>query len=209
MPVANAYIDGFNFYYGCVKDTPYKWLDFSKLCTLLLPKRFTLNTIKYFTARVSATPTDPDAPTRQDVYLRALATIPHLQIVHGHFLRHAVWMPLATPPPTGHKFAQVIKTEEKGSDVNLASHLLLDAFTRVCDAALILSNDSDLLMPIQIARQRFHLQIVLVSPHPTPSVTLAREADFRRQVREGMLKISQFPDVLTDRRGTFHKPASW
>ena len=64
MPTANAYIDGFNFYYGCVKDTPYRWLDFSKLCPLLLPKRFTLGTIKYFTARISGQPSDPDAPTR-------------------------------------------------------------------------------------------------------------------------------------------------
>lgn len=209
MAIANAYIDGFNFYYGCLKRTPYKWLDFSTLCRHLLPKHFALGTIKYFTARIAGQPNDPDAPTRQNTYLRALATVPHIQIVYGHFLRHPVWMPLAAPPATGPRFAQVIKTEEKGSDVNLATHLLLDAFTRACDGALVLSNDSDLLMPIQIARHRFRLRIVLVSPHATPSVTLAREADYRRQIREGLLKVSQFPDVLTDRTGTFRKPAAW
>ena len=39
--------------------------------------------------------------------------------------------------------ALIDKTEEKGSDVNLASHLLLDAFRGDFDVAAILSNDSD------------------------------------------------------------------
>jgi len=74
MPTVNAYIDGFNFYYGCVKGTPYnKWLDLSKLCHFLLPKGFQLSRIRYFTARVAGLPENPDAPTRQNIYLRALA----------------------------------------------------------------------------------------------------------------------------------------
>ena len=62
-----VYVDGFNLYYGAVKDTPYKWLDINKLCQLLLPKH-TIHQIKYFTARVVARPSDPDQPTRQQVY---------------------------------------------------------------------------------------------------------------------------------------------
>jgi hypothetical protein len=49
-----VYVDGFNLYYGAVKDTPYKWLDIRKLCELLLPE-FSVGRIKYFTARVSPT----------------------------------------------------------------------------------------------------------------------------------------------------------
>ena len=209
MPVANAYIDGFNLYYGCLKGTPYKWLDLSRLCTFLLPKQFSLGVIRYFTARVTPLPGNPDAPVRQNTYLRALATLPNVQIVEGTFLRHAVKMPLAVPPSRGPRFAEVIRTEEKGSDVNLASYLLLDAFQRACDVALIISNDSDLLTPIQMARQRFRLKTIIVSPHPTPSFELSQQADFRRQIRKGSLKASQFPDVLTDRVGQFHKPYRW
>lgn len=47
-----AYIDGFNLYYGAVKDTPYRWLDLSRMCQLLLPGH-QIAKIKYFTARVS------------------------------------------------------------------------------------------------------------------------------------------------------------
>lgn len=72
-----VYIDGFNFYYGAVKNTPYKWLDFSKLCQHLLSPNQILK-IKYFTARVKARPSDPRQPIRQQTYLRALQTIPKL-----------------------------------------------------------------------------------------------------------------------------------
>jgi len=52
-PRTIVYIDGFNFYYGAVKDTPYKWLDFEAFCRLLLPRDNVVK-IRYFTARISA-----------------------------------------------------------------------------------------------------------------------------------------------------------
>jgi hypothetical protein len=71
-----VYVDGFNLYYGALKGTPYKWLDLKALFTSVLPGHNILK-IKYYTARVSARPGNPDAPTEQDAYLRAiLAHIP-------------------------------------------------------------------------------------------------------------------------------------
>jgi hypothetical protein len=87
QPRTAVYIDGFNLYYGCVKGTPYKWLDINKLLQIVLPKN-DITLVKYFTARVKPTPSDPDAPKRQSVYLKALkAHIPHLEIIEGRFLR--------------------------------------------------------------------------------------------------------------------------
>ena len=54
----NVYIDGYNFYYGCVKGSPYCWLDFSQLCQIPLPND-EIRRIKYFTALVEARPSDP------------------------------------------------------------------------------------------------------------------------------------------------------
>jgi hypothetical protein len=82
---ANIYVDGFNLYYGALKNTPYRWLDIAKLCRIMLPHD-TINQIKYFTALVNPRPTDPDQLTRQQIYLRALQTIPNLEIIYGHFL---------------------------------------------------------------------------------------------------------------------------
>ena len=84
----NVYVDAFNLYYGCLKGTPYRWLDLGALCRRLLPKDG-INRIRYFTATVSARPDNPDAPQRQQVYLRALETIPGLSIHYGHYLSHA------------------------------------------------------------------------------------------------------------------------
>jgi len=205
----NVYVDGFNFYYRCVRGTPYKWLDFSKLCPLLIPGGHQVQRVKYFTARVKPLPRDPDAPSRQQAYLRALGTIPNLSIIYGHFRKNVVRMPLAKPVPGGPRTVEVIKTEEKGSDVNLASHLLLDTFRKDCQAALVISNDTDLLEPIRIVRMEFHCKIGLAYPPAQVPHALLREVDFVRQIRESGLRKSQFPLTLTDLHGTISKPASW
>jgi hypothetical protein len=99
---------------------------------------------------VGAQPNNPDAPTNQEIYLRALRTIPNLPIGFGHFLTNTVDMPLAQPTPGGPRFARVIRTDEKGSDVNLATYLLLDAFKGGVDIALLVSNDADLAEPVKM-----------------------------------------------------------
>lgn len=210
MPIVNAYVDGFNLYYRCLRETPYKWLDISKLCAALLPDSCTLNRIRYFTARVRALPHDPDAPTRQQVYLRALSTIPNLTIIYGHFLTNEVSMRLANPTPSGPKFARVIRTDEKGSDVNLASYLLLDVFKKECEEAFVISNDSDLVEPLNIVRREFGIRVGIALPAKgKPSVTLMKSATFVRRIRGGALAASQFNAILADSGGTFSKPPSW
>ena len=161
MPRTNVYIDGFNLYYGSLKGTPYRWLDVGKLCQLMLPTD-TVQSIKYFTARVSARPDDPQKPVRQQMYFRALKTIPNLSIIYGHFLTHPTPMPLTGIVPI--KKVWVDKTEEKGSDVNLATYLLFDAFEGDYEAALIISNDSDLVEPISLVRDKLGRPVGIVNP---------------------------------------------
>lgn len=119
-----VYVDCFNLYYGALKNTPHKWLNIEALCRLLLPKNDIIE-IKFFTARVKSRPGDRGQSTRQHFYFRALGTLANFSIHYGHFLTHPVWMTTVSGNP---KRANVWKTEEKGSDVNLASHLLMDAF---------------------------------------------------------------------------------
>jgi hypothetical protein len=94
----------------------YKWLDLDALCRIYLDTtKNDIQKIKYFTALVKPRPHDPDQGLRQQVFLRALKTIPHLEIIYGHFFSHVVSMPLAN----GGGSVNVIKTEEKKSDVFL------------------------------------------------------------------------------------------
>ncbi|HIE37805.1 MAG TPA: NYN domain-containing protein [Anaerolineae bacterium] len=202
---ANIYVDGFNLYYGAVKGTPYRWLNIAAMCRLLLP-RDQINQIKYFTALVSPRPGDPGQPARQRTYLRALRTIPNLTIILGRFLTHDVMMPLA-PPAKG--YVKVTKTEEKGSDVNLATHLLVDGYQGDYEIAIVVSNVSDLLAPIQVVTGQLKKPVGLLNPQKHPSRALLPHVLFIKQIRPGVLAKSQFPVTLTDARGSFSKPASW
>ena len=201
----NVYIDGFNLYYGAVKGTPFRWLDISKFCAILLP-RDTIHRIRYYTALVRPRPHDPDQGVRQATFLRALKTIPNLTIHKGHFLSHEVMMPSAANPA---RMVKVIKTEEKGSDVNLASHLLRDAFVDDFDIAVVVSNDSDLLEPIRIVQSEFRKPVGVLNPQKHPSMVLKKEAKFFKSIRKSALARCQFPPELKDAGGTFKKPADW
>ena len=151
------YVDAFNLYYG-IRNTPYKWLNLRSLAEKLVPKH-QVNRIRYFTARLQPRLNDPQIAQRQQVFIRALETIPGLSVHYGHFLATSTRMPLAFPRPNGPKTVEVLKTEEKGSDVNLATHLLVDAFDGDFDVAVVISNDSDLVEPITVVRERFGLRV--------------------------------------------------
>ena len=205
MPT-NVYIDGFNLYYGAIKGKEFHWLDLSKMCNMLLPGH-SIGTIRYFTAIVSGRPDDPDKPIRQQIYLRALATLPNVTVSLGKFMSHKVKMRLVSPPEGGPKFAKVWKTEEKGSDVNIATHLLHDAHCGRFDVAVVISNDSDLLEPIRIARHELGKKIGIINPRGLqPSRVLMEQSDFVKQLRDGVLRESQFPDRLCDSSGEFSNP---
>lgn len=203
-----VYVDGFNLYYGALRNTPYRWLNLDILCRFLLPRN-TITEIKYFTALVSARPPDIAKPVRQQLYLRALATVSKISVHLGHFLTHPVWMPLVVAPGQPQRYAQVIKTEEKGSDVNLATHLLHDAHMKRFDIAVVISNDSDLLEPIKIVRQDLKKKVGVLNPHRNQSRAILPHIDFTKQIRQGALRAAQFPTTMTDAHGTFTKPSAW
>jgi len=205
---ANIYVDGFNLYYGLVRGTPYRWLDLGKLCRLVLPGD-EINRIRYFTARVRSRPDDPGKAQRQQTFLRALETIPNLTVHYGHFLERPVRMALADPPARGPRTVEVLRTEEKGSDVNLATYLLVDGFDRDYELAVIISNDSDLLEPIRVVREKLALRVGVLNPQRNTSHALRQAADFYRPVRLGAIRASQFPDTLRDARGQIRKPSAW
>ena len=115
-----VFVDAFNLYYGCLRKTPYRWLNLAELCHVMLPDH-DVQRIKYFTALVGPRRGDPGQPARQQLYLRALTTLPLVEIHFGHHLTHVVSMPLANPPVIGPRYARVIKTEEKGSERGSAS----------------------------------------------------------------------------------------
>ena len=203
-----VYVDGFNLYYGALKGTPWKWLDLPAMFARVLQPHHDILKVKYFTARVSGTPRDQSKPQRQDVYLRALTHCrPEVEVYFGHFLSHPVTAPLARPAGDV-RTATVIRTEEKGSDVNLAVHLLNDGWLDAYDCAVVVSNDSDIAEAMRLVREQHGKQIGLVTPgNRGASRQLLAHADFARRIRTAGLRHAQMPDPVP---GTnIRKPASW
>jgi NYN domain len=170
--------------------------------------------IKYFTARVGPRPWDLKKPQAQEVYLRALRTIAHLSIHLGHFLTFEVSSRLVKPPAGAKSpFRKVWKTEEKGSDVNLASHMLIDGFRARYDLAVVISNDSDLKEPVEFVRNDLHAPVGILNPHRRRSWALSPHhlpaGSFYKPIRPGALAVSLFPATMTDQNGTFSKPPGW
>ena len=200
-------IDGFNLYYGAVKGTPWKWLDLAKFFSLIRPAD-DIQCIRYFTAMVNG-PTKPD----QEVYLKALATTPLVELVLGNFKKKRVECKLSACTYVGDRFFNT--WEEKRTDVNVAVYMLDDAYQDRCDNFVLVSGDSDLVPPIRMIRHRFpnkRIYVYVPAQHPTRShaVELRASAHINRNLPLNLLKPAQFPNPLPDGSGgLLNKPAAW
>ena len=208
----NFYIDGFNLYYHALKDTSLRWLDLFKLCQSVTPSH-QVSHVRYFTSLVHPRPDNPNLQHRQLIYIRALATIPNLTIHYGQFRPRRLRRPLVEPIPGRSRVVEVFDMEEKGTDVNLASYLLMDGVEQEYEQAVVVSNDSDLALPISMVGDKLGFPIGRVNPNldqraVTPN-ELSDAATFVRRLRGNTLRRCQFPDTLTDSTGTITKPAEW
>lgn len=211
-PTVIAYVDGFNLYRRALESTRYKWLDLDALVSMLLAD-YEVTQIRYFTANIKSLPNDPTQALRQQMYLRALRTNPRISIHTSQFRSDSKIMPLypwefddANNPKT----VRVRKMKEKGSDVKLASNLLLDAFQQRADAFILLSNDSDYAEPLRIVSEQLGKTVGVIFPTDAPSKELLKiNLTIVRQIREGVLASSQLPIELLDGIGVIRKPSTW
>ena len=212
MVRTNFYIDGFNLYHRALKDTQYRWLDLFKVCQSLA-RVHEVHRIRYFTALVIPRANNPNSQRRQRVYIRALETIPCLSVHFGQFRPRRKVRPLASSAPGQPEFVEILDSGEKGTDVNLATYLLLDGFEGDYGQAVVISNDSDLALPIKMVRERLDLPVGIVNPNRdqrsrTPK-ELSDAATFQRRLRENTLRNCQFPSQLSDDVGTITRPTAW
>ncbi|WP_158564316.1 NYN domain-containing protein [Jiangella anatolica] len=215
-PTASVYIDGFNLYRRLLERHPeHKWLDLEALADRVLSD-YHVTSVSYFTAIIKALPgKDSSSPQRQQAYLRALATSPRTQVYLGKFRIDPRIMPLH---PTELDAAgvpmrvRVKKTEEKGSDVALASRLLIDAMKGEADVFVVCTNDSDLVMPMRLVKEELGRDVGLLSPmEPKRSSNELKQTGpiWHRQITPADLDACQLPDELDDAQGTIRRPVKW
>jgi len=207
-----AYIDGFNLFYSCLKGTQNKWLDLEKLVTSFMQPGDELVGIRYFTAKVSSNANEPEKALKQQIYLEVLGLNPKIKIKLGRFSIHETKMPDAKTWNEGKiKMVNVIKTEEKGTDVNLAVQMVADAKDNLFDYAMLFSNDSDMSYAIQIVKQQCKKQIGLF---------IARGAISYQSLKDHVLHIkhlgpqafanAQLPSEIQVRKDRIiKKPSDW
>nr|DAV82124.1 MAG TPA: hypothetical protein [Caudoviricetes sp.] len=208
-----AYIDGFNLFYSSLKGTKNKWLDLWSLCSSFLKDDQELVEVKYFSARVIAFNNDNSRVDNQTVYLSALRTNPKIKIELGFFSVKPVNMPQAKPFLENNKIemVEVIKTEEKGSDVNLAVSLAVDALQDKFDYAMLFSNDSDMAKSVKIVTKVCNKRVGLYIDSKAKSFkTLKENTTHTHKINKTYFSRHQFPDSIELSTGKIiTKPKSW
>ena len=197
-----VYIDGFNLYHG-LRDRGWKkydWLDLWKLSQALCRPNQTLTQVKYFTSKISK---PAEKRKRQEKYLSALGTLVKLSI---HFGRYQTFRERCK------KCGRVYyDTNEKRIDVNIATHMLVDAFQDTFDTAILISADSDLTLPLKEIARLYPAEYGKVAfPPMRSSFDLQTAVQTTCQIFETKIRNSQFPSHVKLASGyTFVKPRSW
>ena len=220
------YIDGYNLYYGLLKNSPYKWLDICRLFTRLLHEQNPSNNllkVVYFTAPAKANMASHGAASAQaqQTYHQALQHLykEQLDIQLG---RHSVQ---ALPLPAYQKGEPCNKQvkqwvwlmEEKETDVNIAIQMYRDGIKSHCDQVVLCSNDSDLSPAIKaIAEDLPHIKLGVILPIPLhsqnrrPSHALTTYANWvRKGIASKELEEAQLPKLIPTHKKPIRKPPHW
>ncbi|HBS28590.1 MAG TPA: hypothetical protein DEB06_03865 [Phycisphaerales bacterium] len=204
-----AYIDGFNFYYGLLRG-PHrdcKWLDFVSLFRAIR-QADDLVAVKYFTAIWP-----DDSGERHKVYLAARAQNPILEIVLGRFKSKTLECRVSSCLFGGSR--RFRSFEEKETDVNIAVHMLDDAYRAACDIMVLVSADSDLMPAVNLVKTRFpSMRIAAYIPGPTErfrnAIELRAGCHQARTVPSNLLRNFQLPPRVALPGGAVAiKPQSW
>ncbi|MCK9894943.1 NYN domain-containing protein [Frankia sp. AgB32] len=167
----------------------WRWLDLRALVTSIVAARAQwararIVRVVYCTAPIDGA-SNPSGAKDQEIYLRALRAANSVdEITKGRYITKLVRAPLAVAGPGGQAdvarsawpvmvqdsagqpvrnaafLVSVAQREEKGSDVNVASHLLLDLLHQRITAAVVISNDSDLAFPVAQVRDLVPVGVV-------------------------------------------------
>lgn len=231
-----VYIDGYNFYYGCLRRTPYKWLDLLPLFeahiipsalvkdagghvrqSVLLPSP----SIKFFTAKIiESVARAVDSVSSQARYHTALRKLHNgrIELIEGYYAVNKMKVKIVDAedpdrPPRECQEIQAWKVEEKQSDVSLALQAYHDAITGQIDHAVIVTNDTDIAPALEMIRAHTGVIIGLVIPtrdHTRqPNTDLVKQAHWcRTHITDLELASSQLPRVVPGRQPTV-KPESW
>ena len=210
-----VYIDGFNLFYGLLQHKPNRWLDLVKFAEAIVGPHYDILTVKYFTSKTKSYPENPQSLLNQHYYWLALSTLPKIKLIEGFYQKSKRLMPFYREPCKScslvpNHLAPVVKLEEKRSDVNIATEMLMDAISETTEAFTLITGDSDLAAPVQAIRYRLEKPIAVFNPHKATCLELKRSASFYKNIPEDLPTQCQLPYNITLPDGTtIHVPTEW
>ncbi len=100
---------------------------------------------------------------------------------------------------------------EKMTDVNIATQMLIDAYQDRFDMAMLISGDSDLVPPVKAIHTLFsQKRVFVVFPPKRHNSSVALNAKGSIVIGRKKLVDSQFPDELMKKDGyILRKPSDW
>ena len=105
----------------------------------------------------------------------------------------------------------MVKLEEKRTDVNIASAMLLDAFNNRADVFVLVSGDTDFIAPVNIIRKDFKKTVIVFNPRDSKS-WLRDYASYYRDIPQDFPAKCQLPDIIPyGKHGDrfIHRPDAW
>lgn len=191
-----VYIDGYNLYHAIdrLKEDRLKWLDLRTLMLNFLDiKIHDLLGVHYFSAYATW---KFNAYQRHRIYEQALRAT-GVETVMGKFKEKERSCLKCKDKWIAH--------EEKETDVNIALHLLDDAYQDRYDEAIIVSQDSDLFPAIKLVKKNFpHKKIKIITPpNLHHSKEMARIVGKKKlgKIQKIHLERSLLPERITDQNG--------
>lgn len=220
------YIDGYNLYYGVLRNTPYKWLDVVKLFTKITKEHSPASEIiavKFFTAPVKirlANHGEYSQKSQRD-YHRALELLypDCVKIIQGFFTLSEGWYPIYETPIDRNKTVRAWNLEEKQTDVNIALNLYRDVSKNGTEQCILISNDSDLTPALQAIKEDFpEVKLGAIMPilhkeektRRPPNAGISEFTDWTRgYIRDEELQDSQLPEKIPTKKKPLFKPSYW
>jgi hypothetical protein len=213
VPLTNFYIDGFNLYNGLARRsrargvmTEHRWLDLRELARYLLPD-CEIQDVYYFTSPIKRFE-DAEQAGRQEIFWAALRATGGVTRVMGKFEKQPANRRLHADSTTS---VYVWDIKEKGSDVNLASLLLHDAYEQACERAAVVSDDSDLALPVEIAARVLPAGVYVFNPNKAKVAGggLRSRATHYEWIPDTAFAACQLPSDVRGPRGAISKPGDW
>lgn len=206
-----VYVDGFNLYHG-IRATGRKqllWLDLGALSLGLCPPDHELVCVKYFTARIIGK-RKGDAPSiAADRELSRLRQVHFIDAQQSKGVRVFEGRFQMRPITCDSCKTTWRKPEEKATDVQLATELLWDHFSRAMDVAVVVSADADLVPPIRKLKIDRGVHITIAFPPHRNSAELKLVASDCIHINEHKLLKAQLPDEFEHSGVQFKRPPEW